>query len=137
MATGTDAGTVSISAYSHVNLQVLDVDRAVGFYTEVLGFEAIPRPDAPGFARGAWLQHGTAQVHLSATERMPERTGRPHLAFLVPANAFTTTCDTLAARGVTWLVRPVSREVFDETVWTAFLEDPDGNLVELTTAGPR
>jgi catechol 2,3-dioxygenase-like lactoylglutathione lyase family enzyme len=136
MATKTTEQTVTISAYSHVNLQVRDFDRAMAFYCDVLGFEPIPRPDFGGFP-GAWLQHGTAQIHLSVCEEMAERIGLPHLALMVPADEYQNTCDALSARGVNWVAPPNAREDFGVTVWAAFIEDPDGNVIELTTAGPE
>jgi catechol 2,3-dioxygenase-like lactoylglutathione lyase family enzyme len=134
-STETDTPTVTISAYSHVNLQVTDFDRAMDFYCNTLGFEPIPRPDFGGFP-GAWLQHGNAQIHLSVIEKMAERIGLPHLALMVPLDEFQNTCAALDARGVNWVAPPNSREDFGVTVWAAFIEDPDGNIIELTNAGP-
>jgi catechol 2,3-dioxygenase len=137
MATDTSEQTVTITAYSHVNLQVRDFDRAMAFYCDVMGFEPIPRPDFGGKFQGAWLQQGTAQIHLSVCEEMAERIGLPHLALMVPEAEFQTTCDTLTGRGVNWAAPANSREDFGVTVWAAFIEDPDGNIIELTTAGPQ
>jgi len=134
-STETGTPTVTISAYSHVNLQITDLDRAMDFYCNTMGFEPIPRPDFGGFP-GAWLQHGTAQIHLSTLEKMPERVGLPHLALMVPLDEFQNTCAALDAKGVTWVAPPNSREDFGVTVWAAFIEDPDGNIIELTNAGP-
>lgn len=141
MATKTSAkkttpSAVTISAYSHVNLQTRDLERSMAFYCDVMGFEPIPRPDFGGFP-GAWLQHGTAQIHLSTVDEMAERIGLPHLALMVPLDEFQNTCAALDAQGVTWVAPPSSREDFGVTVWAAFIEDPDGNIIELTNAGPQ
>jgi catechol 2,3-dioxygenase-like lactoylglutathione lyase family enzyme len=131
----TKAPTVSITGHAHVNILTCDVDRSVAFYTDVLGFSILPRPDFGGFP-GAWLEQGTTQIHLSKTDRMPERVGLPHFALMVPLDAFDDTVDALEARGVQWFAPPSSREDFGKTVRAAFLEDPDGNVIELTNAGP-
>ena len=126
---------VTITAYSHVNLQTTDLEKSMAFYCDTMGFEVMPRPDFGGFG-GAWLTHGHAQIHLSVIEQMPERVGLPHLALMVPLDEFQNTCAALDAKGVNWVAQPNSREDFGVTVWAAFIEDPDGNIIELTNAGP-
>ena len=126
---------VTIRGYSHVNLQIRDLEREVAFYRDVLGFEVLPRPDFD--TKGAWLQQGTAQIHLAVRDEVPERVGFPHLALLVPEDEFERTCAAIRARGVEWHREPRTREQFGVTVKAAFLEDPEGNLIELTTAGPQ
>jgi catechol 2,3-dioxygenase-like lactoylglutathione lyase family enzyme len=135
MGSGSGEQVIAISGYSHVNLQIRDLEREVAFYRDVLGFEVLPRPD---FATlGAWLQQGTAQIHLAVRDEVPERVGFPHLALLVPEDEFDRTCAAIRARGVEWYRPPRTREDFGITVKAAFVADPEGNLIELTTAGPR
>jgi catechol 2,3-dioxygenase-like lactoylglutathione lyase family enzyme len=133
----TESGeqVIAIRGYSHVNLQIRDLDREVAFYRDVLGFEVLPRPDFD--TKGAWLQQGTAQIHLSVREEVAERVGFPHLALLVPQEEFERTCAAIRARGVEWHRPPRTREDFGVTVQAAFVEDPEGNIIELTTAGPH
>jgi catechol 2,3-dioxygenase-like lactoylglutathione lyase family enzyme len=134
----TDAPTVSITGYSHVNLKVDDLDAATTFYTEVLGFTSLPRPDFGERGRGIWLGHGAAQVHLAVVDRVPPRQGfLPHIALHVPAARFAATMTELEARGATFVAPPRSRVDLGKTVWAAFVEDPAGNLIELTDVDPR
>jgi catechol 2,3-dioxygenase-like lactoylglutathione lyase family enzyme len=130
----TKSPTVTITGHAHVNILTSDVDRSVAFYTESLGFSILPRPDFGGFP-GAWLEQGNTQIHLSHIDEMPERVGLPHFALLVPFDLYDETCEALEARGITWLAAPSSREDFGVTVRAAFIEDPDGNVIELTTMG--
>ena len=53
----------------HEGIPVRDLDRAVKFYTEVLGLKLLPRPNLP--APGAWLgdADNTVQFHLIVTEK--------------------------------------------------------------------
>jgi catechol 2,3-dioxygenase-like lactoylglutathione lyase family enzyme len=136
--TDTDAPTVSIAGYSHVNLMVDDLDAATAFYTEVLGFAPLPRPDFGERGRGAWLGHGAAQVHLAVVDHVPPRQGfLPHIALHVPADQYASTMAALELRGVAFVAPPRSRVDLGATVWAAFIEDPAGNLIELTDVDPR
>ena len=105
----------------HVALNVADVDEAVRFYTEVMGFQL--RDDRPDFGfQGAWLQAGDAQVHLMQSDTTPA--GGQHFALqfedLEPVLA------ELRGRGI---------EVRDPSPVNAnlqtFVFDPSGNMIEL------
>ncbi len=50
-----------------------DLDAALTFYCDVLGFEVLPRPEE--FGPGAWLQVGSAQLHIGVVDQMPEKGG--------------------------------------------------------------
>jgi catechol 2,3-dioxygenase-like lactoylglutathione lyase family enzyme len=133
----TTTSTVTIAGYSHVNLMVDDLDAAIAFYCDTLGFEVLPRPDFGGFAPGAWLGHGSAQVHLSVVDEVAPRQGFiPHIALHVPTASYADTMSALEERGVPFVGKPNSREDFGKTVWAAFIEDPAGNLIELTDVDP-
>ena len=136
---GTTQQTVTVAGYSHVNLMVDDLDAALAFYTEVMGFELLPRPDFGEFARGAWLGQGAAQIHLSVVDEMVPRKGfAPHIALHIPATQYQETMDALRERGVAFIGEPRSRVDFGTTeIWAAFIEDPCGNLIELTDVDPR
>jgi catechol 2,3-dioxygenase-like lactoylglutathione lyase family enzyme len=137
--TRTTPKTVTVEGYSHVNLMVDDLDAAVAFYTEVMGFEMLPRPDFGEFARGVWLGHSAAQIHLSVVDEMVPRKGfAPHIALHIPTDSFEETMDALRERGVPFVGEPRSRVDFGTTeIWAAFIEDPCGNLIELTDVDPR
>jgi catechol 2,3-dioxygenase-like lactoylglutathione lyase family enzyme len=134
-STQSATGTVTVAGYSHVNLAVDDLDAAVAFYCDALGFTVLPRPDFEGPA-GAWLGHSSAQVHLSVVDKMPPRTTFAHIAFHIPTDAYADTMDALRARGVKFYFEPSSRQDFGVTIWAAFIEDPSGNLIELTDVDP-
>ncbi len=138
MTANTTQKTVTVAGYSHVNLMVDDLDAALAFYTGVLGFELLPRPDFGPNARGAWLGHGAAQVHLSVVDQRATRVFfTPHIALHIPADSFHETMDALRERGVTFIGEPSSRVDFEDEIWAAFIEDPCGNVIELTDVDPR
>lgn len=116
---------MQISGVHHVSLNVADVDAAVAFYEEVLGFRR--RHDRPDFGfGGAWLDAGSHQVHLIEAPA-PSDLGQ-HVAFAV------ADLDAAVAE-----VRHRHVEVSDPgpvgTSRQAFLHDPSGNLVELHEPG--
>jgi catechol 2,3-dioxygenase-like lactoylglutathione lyase family enzyme len=132
----TKAPAVTIAGYSHVAVMVDDLDAAITFYCDTLGFSKLPRPDFGPGTEGVWLQLGTAQVHLGTVGDMGSRVGFPHIALHVPANAWDTTMDELAARGVPFVMGPNAREDFGRPVRAAFIQDPAGNFIELTDVDP-
>jgi catechol 2,3-dioxygenase-like lactoylglutathione lyase family enzyme len=139
MTAKTTQNTVTVAGYSHVNLMVDDLDAAVAFYTGVMGFSILPRPDFGEFARGVWLGHGAAQIHLSVVDEMVPRKGfAPHIALHIPTESFPDTMEALREQGVAFVGEPRSRVDFGTTeIWAAFIEDPCGNLIELTDVDPR
>jgi extradiol dioxygenase family protein len=132
----TRAPAVTVAGYSHVAIMVDDLDAAMAFYCDTLGFSVLPRPDFGPGTEGAWLQLGTAQVHLGVVEEMGARVGFPHLAFHIPASAWDETISELEARGVAFLMAPGARQDFGVTVRAAFIQDPAGNAIELTDVDP-
>src|SRR5262249_2327081 len=108
---------------------------ALDFYRDVLGFEPLPRPEM--FGPGAWLQVGTAQLHIGVVGEMgPRATGMPHLALLVPAAVFDEAMAAIEAKGVPFFMGPNEREDFGRRVRAAFIQDPAGNMIELTDVDP-
>ena len=127
--------TTTVAGYSHVTVMVDDLDAAITFYCDVLGFEALPRPEE--FGPGAWLQVGSAQLHIGVVDQMPDKgRGLPHIALLVPADVYDATMAALADRGIPFLMGPNAREDFGRPVRAAFIQDPAGNAIELTDVDP-
>ena len=126
-----------VAGYSHVAVMVDDLDAALGFYRDVLGFSMLPRPDFGPGTEGAWLQLGTAQVHLGIVEEMGPRTGFPHMALHVPADAWD---DTMArargARGRRSSSHRARARTSARPCRAAFISDPAGNVIELTDVDP-
>jgi catechol 2,3-dioxygenase-like lactoylglutathione lyase family enzyme len=105
----------------HVSVCVSDVDAAVDFYTRVLGFTTLPRPDF-GFG-GAWLDTGGGQVHLMQSDA-PRPQG-DHFALRV--DDLDEAVADIRASG--WKVDPVPHMAGAGR--QAFLHDPSGNMIEL------
>src|SRR2546423_5482655 len=105
----------------HVALNVADVNEAVAFYTERLGFSV--RSDRPDLGiAGAWLDAGDQQVHLVQAPTPPS-TGQ-HFALLV--SDLAAVIGELRGAGV-----QVSDAMPIGSAQQAFLTDPSGNTIEL------
>lgn len=110
-------------AVHHVSVNVADVDAALRFYVDVLGFtERTDRPDF-GFP-GAWLDAGGQQLHL--IQAAPPANVGQHFAVLGDLDAVV---DELRGR-----VIEVSDPSPVGTGRQAFLTDPSGNAIELHQA---
>jgi len=75
----------------HVHLKVADLERALGFYRDVLGFELTQRlgPSAAFLSAGGYHHHIGLNIWESAGGRPPAEgaTGLYHLAILYPTRA--------------------------------------------------
>jgi len=121
----------------HVHLKVADLERALKFYRDVLGFEVTQRMGN----RAAFLSAGGYHHHIGlntwesagGSPPPPNATGLYHVAILYPTRA--TLADAL--RRV--LAAEIELEgASDHGVSEAiYLRDPDGNGVELYCDRPR
>lgn len=117
----------------HTMLRVGDLDRSIGFYTQVLGMELRRRTDYPGgrFTL-AFLGFPGDSVEIELTHNWDTThyeigTGYGHVALAVP-DAYAA-CDAVIARGGR-VTRPAGPMMHGTTV-IAFVEDPDGYKIEL------
>jgi glyoxylase I family protein len=109
----------------HVSINVTDVDAALAFYTDVLGFRA--RSDRPDFGfGGAWLDAGGQQIHLIEADSPPSL-GQHFALAVTDLDAAIT---ELRGMGVS-----VTDPVKVGTGRQSFLDDPAGNRVELQEPG--
>ena len=123
----------------HVHLRVADLDRALGFYRDALGFgvTADERPiglDMVLLAAGDYHHHiGLNTFDSAGAAPPPGHSGLYHVAFLYPDRrelaALWAGCSTTATRSTT-------ASDHGGTV-SVYLEDPDGNGVELYYDRPR
>ncbi len=121
----------------HVHLKVADLDRAIAFYRDVLGFDLVQRYGA----QAAFLSAGGYHHHIGlntwesrgGTPPPPGTTGLYHTAFLYP------TREDLAAAVRRVLEAGVTLDgMADHGVSEAiYLRDPDQNGVELYWDKPR
>lgn len=121
----------------HVHLKVSDLDRALGFYRDVLGFELTQRfgTSAAFLSAGGYHHHIGLNTWESAggSAPPPRATGLYHLAIVYPTRG--ELADALRR------VRAAGLELdgaADHGVSQAlYLRDPDGNGVELYWDRPQ
>ena len=121
----------------HVHLKVADLDRAIGFYRDVLGFELTQRYGS----RAAFLSAGGYHHHiglntwesLGGQAPAPGTTGLYHAAFLYPTRAaLGDALRRVRAAGI-----PLDGAADHGVSEALYLRDPDGNGVELTWDKPQ
>ena len=122
----------------HTMLRVVDLDRSIAFYTEVLGMRLLRRTDFPGgkftLAFVGYQEESEGAVleltHNWGVESYELGTAYGHIALEVP-DAYAA-CEAIKARGGK-VVREAGPMMHGKTV-IDFVEDPDGYKVELIQA---
>jgi catechol 2,3-dioxygenase len=121
----------------HIHLKVADLDRAIGFYSGVLGFELTQRygAEAAFLAAGGYHHH----IGLNTWESRggsappPGHTGLYHTAFLYPDRAsLADALKRVVAAGI-----PLDGAADHGVSEAIYLRDPDGNGVELYRDRPE
>ena len=115
----------------HVHLKVADLDRAIAFYGDVLGFAVMQRygPQAAFLSAGGYHHHIGLNTWESAgaTPPPPEHTGLYHTAFLYPDRAsLAAVLRRVLAAGI-----PLDGAADHGVSEAIYLRDPDQNGVEL------
>lgn len=115
----------------HVHLKVADLERALAFYRDVLGFEVTQRfgPQAAFLSAGGYHHHLGLNTWESAggSPPPPGTTGLYHVAILYPTRAELAA----ALRRLLEAKVPVDGAADHGVSEAIYLRDPDGNGVEL------
>jgi catechol 2,3-dioxygenase len=121
----------------HVHLKVSDIDRALGFYRDVLGFDVTQRygDEAAFLSAGGYHHHLGLNTWESrgGSPPPPGTTGLFHVAIRYPDRA--TLGDAL--RRVVEAGIPVSGATDHGVSEAIYLRDPDGNGIELYRDRPQ
>jgi catechol 2,3-dioxygenase len=121
----------------HVHLKVADLDRALAFYRDVLGFELTQRygRQAAFLSAGGYHHHIGLNTWESSggSPPAPGTTGLYHLAILYPTRAELAD----ALRRVLEAKIPLEGASDHGVSEAIYLRDPDGNGVELYWDRPR
>jgi len=115
----------------HIHLKVADLERAIGFYSGVLGFEITARygKQAAFLSAGGYHHHIGLNTWESAGGSPPPRgtTGLYHVAIRYPTRAaLADALRRLLAAGV-----PLEGASDHGVSEALYLRDPDGNGIEL------
>ena len=121
----------------HVHLKVADLERAVAFYRDVLGFELTQRYGT----QAAFLSAGGYHHHIGlntwesegGSPPQPGTTGLYHLAIIYPTRAeLADALSRLIKAGI-----PLDGASDHGVSEALYLRDPDGNGVELYWDRPK
>ena len=133
----TEAAIHPQTVIGHVHLKVSDIERAIAFYTEVMGFEVQQRwGDSAAFlSAGGYHHHIGLNTWESRGGKPPARgaTGLYHFAILFPnrkelARAFRRLIEH------EWPIDGASDHGVSEAI---YLRDPDGNGIEIYRDRPK
>jgi catechol-2,3-dioxygenase len=116
-----------VTGINELVLEVLDLDRAVDFYSQVLGL-----PVANRWEGRAWLKVGDATRIGLWTPQVGIAEGRGgvhvHYAMHIPEEDYARAVTRLREHGY-----EPHEEDFEENGRAVYVTDPDGNVVELWT----
>jgi catechol 2,3-dioxygenase-like lactoylglutathione lyase family enzyme len=124
---------LSIESLNHLALTTRRLEESLVFYRQVLGFRQVERPNFS--FRGAWLYRSGLMIHLIENASA----GDPSEEIQTRANHFALhTADLAAAERLLREhgVRYRTNTIADRGIQQIFLQDPDGNHVELGTYPP-
>ena len=118
----------------HVHLNVSDLDRSIAFYHEALGLEVVLRMPKFAFLSSNGYHHHVALDSRSAGKLgSPEHQGLHHFALRHGTRfELAESVRRAQAAGV-----PISRAADFCVLEAVFVDDPDGNGIELSWDRPR
>ena len=121
----------------HVHLKVADLDRAIAFYSGILGFDVTQRygTQAAFLSAGGYHHHIGLNTwdSLGGSPPPPGHTGLYHSAFLFPdRKALAQVLKRLVEAGY-----PLTGATDHGVSEALYLDDPDGNGVELYRDRPE
>ena len=115
-----------ISAIGQVAITVADVDRALGFYRDVLGLPFLFSP-GPGLA---FLGAGDVRIML-CTPQGSGQVGANSILYFRASNIEELHADVVARGATNERAPQLAARMPDHELWLSFIRDPDGNLVGL------
>ncbi|GER48622.1 lactoylglutathione lyase / glyoxalase I family protein [Striga asiatica] len=131
-------GNAPLKALNHVSRVCRSVEKSVEFYTKILGFVVVERPETFDFD-GAWLFNYGVGVHLvkcrdDDEEKLPGDANRPldpmdnHISF--QCEKMEEMEQKLKEGGVKYMKRTIGEEE-GAPIDQLFLNDPDGFMIEI------
>jgi len=130
-----------ITSIDHIVMTVADSDATIAFYCDVLGMELQSFQPADGSPARRALCFGTQKINLhdAASPYVPHArqpvAGAVDLCFLseMPIADWQ---DRFADHGIELEHGPVEKTGATGPLWSVYVRDPDGNLVEISNLMP-
>lgn len=123
---------MQINRIDHLVLTVADIDRTVEFYCRVLGMEKVEFGDgrtAPGFGGQKINLHQPGKEFEPGARHV--KTGSADLCLIIDT-PIEQAIEHIQQHGVDLIAGPVIRTGANGKINSAYLRDPDGNLLEVS-----
>ena len=122
---------IKIKGLNHYAIAVLDLEKSITFYHEILGFDFLTRPDFD--FKGAWFDCGNGiSLHLIQDKNViAQNSDSRKLHFAFSVFDVQQTKELLMKSGIQILkdIKPIPDGMLE-----MFVADPDGYLIEFTNA---
>jgi catechol 2,3-dioxygenase-like lactoylglutathione lyase family enzyme len=125
----SDGPPIRVTGVSELVLEVVDLDRALRFYLDVLGFPLISRHED---GERAWVMVGTRTRLGLWRPQVGIAGGRGGLHVHYALHLDDPAYEEAVARLRSYGYEP-EEHAFDDRGRAAYVDDPDGNVVELWT----
>ena len=127
--------SIKLDGINHFALNVRNMDRALEFYTDVLGFPAIMRSETKAGLKHVEVDAGNVaialfespELDLTAAQKTMTEDGYLHFAFTAPYDRYEATLKALKDAGVVMDGEPRD---WGEGV-SIYFPDPDGHQIEI------
>lgn len=126
---------MGLSRINHIALKVRELSASDRFYREILGMEKVGERPRMWFYRASGQEHDLALFELGAAGKLPSphHTGMFHLGFSVSSvAALAALYQRCQEVGV-----PILGAVEHAVMHTFYVQDPDGNTIELGVDAPQ
>ena len=120
--------TVRVKAFDHLVLNVEDVERSLGFYTGLLGLEPVRVAEWRRGRAPFPSVRVTPETIIDLVARAPEGSNVDHICLTVEPLDWD---QVIASGSFTVLEGPVERYGARGNAISVYVQDPDGNTVEL------
>jgi catechol 2,3-dioxygenase-like lactoylglutathione lyase family enzyme len=120
---------MNIIGINHVTVLVEDKEKAVKFYSEVLGLQTFP------VGKSTWMKVGNQFLHI--TKASGKTVSNSFYHFAIEVDSFKEYIDNLIGKGVEVfeldesLNKIMVNNELDNPTRQFFVHDPDGNLIEI------
>jgi lactoylglutathione lyase len=120
---------MSALGINHITVLVQDKERAVKFYSDILGLEPFP------IGKSMWMKVGSQFLHI--TEASGKTVSNSFYHFAIEVDDFKNFITGIINKGVDVfemdknLVKTKINSELDDPMRQFFVNDPDGNLVEI------
>ncbi|MEQ1931153.1 MAG: VOC family protein [Parvularculaceae bacterium] len=115
-----------IAGIGQIHISVSDIDRAIGFYRDVLGLKFLFRVEGQPMA---FFDCGGVRLYLGVPSD-PKYKSNSFLYYRV--GDIDASCKRLAAAGVKFLSEPnLVHKTEQGELWMAGFQDPDGNYAQI------